>query len=744
MAHINSSLGRNRKTLLNVALLTASLLHAENVQMETIGISEVLPESLAGNDEGMFRTLSAQTLETLQGVTATNYFKSLQMLPSVNVETHDPYALSVDQNMLRVRGQVGDTFSRLSTTLEGVPFGVNVGQSGSGYIVDRENVQKLSFASGIMPVNSALGLGSTAGALDMKLLRPSDTFGVDFSAGLGTDAFNRLFLRLDSGSVAPGVKAFVSGSKASNEKWRGEGDNSRENIEAMVTVDLGDSANIEVFGAYNSFERYEYMPLSYEQSKSLSDNYQRDYNTKLTGDAAKDVLYYGYNRQSFDEYFLMTALHVNLADATLHFKPYIFGNDGYRYMGNTKKNMVQRVDLTQEAYGATLELEYPLAGGTLLGGWWYQSLESTPPPKMNKMYTINADGSLKYKTIAMLTDVDERISNSPYISYDAVFDQTHVYAGLRYLMFSFPAVTGYDTKGIGNLSYDAAMSASSGVKTGMQVDASDSDVWLPSLLVEQYLSPEWSIGGGYARNYANPWQGPLWSVYNSNTATFSAAGITLQDLWDELKLEISDNVELFARYGDARLSAKATLFYGKYDNKQVTVYDPTLQLSYYKSDASATSFGGEAELNYQISDTTGLFASAYYNRFEFDEDILLKTDIYLHTKGNQIPDVARVGAKIGLNIQGQAWHLTPMLRYVGERFGDSENTESVNPYAVVDLSGNYTLVKDRADVTLAVQNLFNQQYIGVVKNSLDDTRSGATTYYQGAPISAVLSLNVRY
>ena len=62
----------------------------------------------------------------------------------------------------------------------------------------------------------------------------------------------------------------------------------------------------------------------------------------------------------------------------------------------------------------------------------------------------------------------------------------------------------------------------------------------------------------------------------------------------------------------------------------------------------------------------------------------------------------------------------------------------------VDLSGSYTLAKDLADVTLAVQNLFNQKYIGVVKNSLDDTRTGSTTYYQGAPISAVLSLNLRY
>lgn len=48
-----------------------------------------------------------------------------------------------------------------------------------------------------------------------------------------------------------------------------------------------------------------------------------------------------------------------------------------------------------------------------------------------------------------------------------------------------------------------------------------------------------------------------------------------------------------------QFSLKNTFFYGDYKNKQVTVYDPNLDLSYYKSDSNATSIGAEIEGSYR-------------------------------------------------------------------------------------------------------------------------------------------------
>ncbi len=139
-----------------------------------------------------------------------------------------------------------------------------------------------------------------------------------------------------------------------------------------------------------------------------------------------------------------------------------------------------------------------------------------------------------------------------------------------------------------------------------------------------------------------------------------------------------------------------------------------------------------------------IFASTYYNQFEFDEDILLATNSYLKAKNNQIPDVAKVGAKIGVNLNYDKFSVTPIARYIGKRYGDAENTEKVNDYTVFDLNTKYIVQKDKVELSLALQNIFDKKYIGVVKNNLDDTRTGSTEYYQGAPFSAVFNMTVKF
>jgi len=693
--------------------------------------------------DAQVRTFDGDAARKAAGTTSADPYKSLTMLPSVNTESHDAYAQTADQSTIRVRGQVGDTFSRISSTVDGVPLGINVGNAATGYVVDMENLSGMSFATGILPSDSGLGLGTTAGALDLRVRRPDEQPGVNLATGVGGDAYHKLFFRADSGEVAPGTALFVSASSGSNDKWRGMGDITRENLSAMVRTRVSDALRVELFGAYNRFERYEYKPLEYDETLDLDRYYESDYATQITGDKFADASYYEFYRQQFDEYAASLALYATLGEVQLSLKPYLFGNDGERYLGDPSTGTVKRIEQTQEAWGATLQAEYPLAGGTLYGGWWYQRADSTPPPNLMKIYNINADGSLSFKSIGMLTKNDDRVSSAPYVGYRGTFGATTLRAGLRYLMFDFPAVTGYVTSGIGDVDYDAALAASSGVKTGMEVDANPEKLWLPSLFVEQNLGAGYHVGGGYGRNYANPWQGPLWSVYNSKSSVFSAAGITLQDLWDELRLETSDNVELFVRYGGSDLNLKTTLFYGDYAHKQVTVYDPALNLSYYKSDASSTSMGAEIEALYRVMPELDLFASAYYNRFEFDDDILLATDTYLQAEGNQVPDVARVGAKLGVSYRLGRWGFTPTLRYVGSRYGDAENREKVDPYTVVDMNVDCAIAPG-VRAALAITNLFDNRYVGVINNGLDDTRTGATSYYQGAPFSAVATLNVRY
>ena len=733
---------------LGISLLAAapacSLLFAQSTELEPV---EVLGKTeMVGHKTYIdnAKTVDNDLVQTLS-IGGADYNEAVKLLPSVNTEEQDPYALTVDQNTIRVRGQVGDTFSKISNTIDGVPFSVNVGQGGNGYLLDANNIGAVDFYTGAIPPDKGLGLGDTAGALDMQLRGPKEHFGLEGEQGYGTDAFHRSFGRVDTGKIGDLVSAFVSGSSAGNEKWRGRGEINRTNLNAMTKVDLGSGLSVELFGAYNRFDRHEYRPLTYAQTKDLSHYYDYDYNEELTGTASEDMYYYDYNKQKMTEYFTYANIEMKFGDALVSLKPYYFGNDGKRMFG--KSNAVMKVEYEQDAYGGVAEVLKPLFGGLLTVGMWYQELESMPPPAGMKKYKINSDGSLTFQAYTMLTKMGKRTSTSPFVSYEQTLGAFKYLAGARYIDFAFPAVTGYVTTGIGDVSVDDALDTNPAIKEGMQVHASHSRVWLPSLMATYALNREVDFRASYNRTYANPWQGPLWSVYNSNTATFQAAGISLQDLWDELKLEIADNFELGAKWHRGNAYTALNAYYAKVRNKQVTVYDPNVGLSYYLSNADAESKGVELEGGLSFG-RLDLYASAFYNRYEFTEDIVNKSDSVLQAKGNQVPDAPEIGAKLGAVYRVAEVRIKPVVKFISKRYGDVENTESVSPYATIDLGIDYTKrnVFDGIDLkaSLDIQNLMDKQYISVVKNDLDDTSTGATSYYPGAPMSAVFSVALAY
>jgi len=88
-----------------------------------------------------------------------------------------------------------------------------------------------------------------------------------------------------------------------------------------------------------------------------------------------------------------------------------------------------------------------------------------------------------------------------------------------------------------------------------------------------------------------------------------------------------------------------------------------------------------------------------------------------------------------------------------KRYGDVEHKERIEPYVVTDLSLSYTKKNiwqlAQLKLSLELSNITNEKYIAVI-NSFDDTRASTTTqpnntsYYQGAPFSAIGTLAVNF
>ena len=694
------------------------------------------------------KIVTKESIENRVGPGQTNPYKALDMLSSVHTGQVDSYGLSLDQNSFRIRGLYADTFSRLALTLDGVPQVVNVGQGAMGSTIDMENIGYMSLQAGAPSADSGLGFGNNAGSLDMSLIRPKDNFEMSFKQSLGTDEFYRTFIRVDSGKFANGAKMFVSASHSSADKWRGDGDQQRDNIELALTLPIKD-VKIEALYAHNDIKRNDYRGLTYAQSQNLDKYYEYDFDTALSGKGgANDKYYYDFNKQHFTEDLVQFELSAPIFGGKFSFKPYYIYTDGYRYASSGQAtSQIVKTEMTQNQYGAVAKYEKNILDTDATFGYWYQSIESIPPPTAQKNYTINKNGSLIFSSWGMLNDVGERITHSPFVNLKKKYGDLELTGGIRYLSFKMPEIQGYNLTGLGDISADDAVSRAS-KNPNMHVNAVTFSEWLPSVALGYKINSQMDLTASYKRGVASPWQGPLWSTFNSNSATFLAKGITLQNIWDKMEMETSDHYDLGLKIKGENWSLEPTVYYVKYDNKQVTAYDPVVKLTYYQSNAKAEGQGVELSGVYAFNSNLQFEGAISYNELNFTQNLTTGGGAKVASDGNQVPDAPKILAKAALNAKIGDYFVIPAVRYVDKRYGDILNKESIDAYTTVDLTFGITKKKLWAfkDVTASInmQNLMNQKYIGIIKNDLDDTASGATTYYQGAPFSAVATISMKF
>lgn len=170
-------------------------------------------------------TVSKDAIQKLGGPAQTSIYQTLRLLPSVTVETADPYGLNTRTPFnFRVRGQPG---KGTAMTIEGVPVWAQESPGPRPDMLDLENVSRVTLYRGAIPPDKGLGAMNIAGAIDIGVLRPSDHFGVDVRQSFGSYSFLRSFARIDSGTLSTGTKLYASYSYTTADKWRGEGGRQR-------------------------------------------------------------------------------------------------------------------------------------------------------------------------------------------------------------------------------------------------------------------------------------------------------------------------------------------------------------------------------------------------------------------------------------------------------------------------------------------------------------------------------------
>jgi len=671
-----------------------------------------------------------------QGPSAkTSVYKAIDILPGISVESADPYGLSAEQSSSRIRGMRG---SLGAMTVEGVP---NYGGNPIGprdYIYDMENLQSISVYKGAVPGDLGTGVGDRGGAIELKPRWPAKEFGAIINQGVGTDSYNRTFLRLDSGSLTDFDTRFSgSYSYTQADKWKGPGEiGPRNNANLALSQPLGQEVSIDVWFNYNDLKQDLYRALSYSQVQNLSDSYKFDYNPDLTGKKSQDIYYYKYNTGAYKNTDVLGLITINhFQNLIFTIKPYYSVEDSQIYQGVTSGGgRIQKRNRDIERPGAIAEAKWDADIFTATLGYHF---EKNDMKIFSENYGITSSG-LAWQGYGNFASPSASYINSPYFKIAGTYEDFDLQAGLKYFRYDEGASQGYVTD---SKTYELVRAPD------LDREERVYDILLPTLGVGYHFSEAFQVYASYGKSFIRPYSYmPLVNLYNTYRQRFIDAGITLNDLFSGYEMEETDTVDVGVRWNTSWFDITPTVFFNKSKNLFTNVYDPRVDLSYQQNSAEASGYGIDVGANFYLAKPLTFFINPSWTVLRYDEDIDSNGSI-ITIKDNQVVDTPEFLVKAGLLFKWENLEIIPMVRFMSSRYANAENSQKVDAYAIADLRLAYEWDKipiaKSLKFSLDLNNLFDKEYISYISAS-DYTTGGSASYYPGGPFTAVFMASLTF
>ena len=690
--------------------------------------------------------VSQEGMGTFGAAGGANAYSLVSGLPSVKVQLLDPYGMTnkIGGNKgMRVRGIAA--WHGANGTVDGLNLS-GIGP-GAGYlsIFDMENLAGASLVQGPVPPDRP-NFFTVSGALDSQLAWPEAEATRDVSVSAGSFDFRRLFARVDSGNFAGESRVSFSASDTSSDLWRGPGESKRNNYQLAASTRAGD-VNLRFMAVSSQIDQHNYRPLTAAQAADLDRNYKLGYDAVAS--AASPQTYYNYNKQSFTETgYVAEGDYRFSADTRLVVKAYYLNEDGWSMDAVTvgAANRVRRWIMDHDSYGVTGEVQTRLGLTDLKLGYAWSSLEPPGPPNAQKLYTPTTTGltfaaatsnttTLNKGWITLSEITDRHQFQNYYVSGSREWGDTRVQGGLRYMREILPSFAEHNKIGVGDVSYDSAIKSSPVL---ISVKGPTISEVLPYLGVSHALSSAVELKASAGRLYG----APSFDIWNSSAKTQTQA--RAQQLWDSLKGETDDAVDVSLRFNLGKVYVEPTLYYAKVSNKSVNTYDPAVNLTYARNIGNGYTQGAQVAWGWTPTDPWTIFGSAAYNKAVFSENIQTGAATTLKVSGLQFPDTPRRTLTVGTTWQAAGFTATPILRYMGERYDDSVHTNRVGGFSTVDLTLGYgqKATWGKLDYSVSVMNLFDKRYVGLIDSG--DLQTGNVNYYPGAPRTLIAKLALKF
>ena len=745
-----------KPSYLLLSLAACAVLAADPLGIERIVVTDGIDDGegmmIDRSQSGANQSFGTKSIATLSTQANMNPYSVISYSPSVNFTPVDPSGSNEPSyhDPIRIRGKSqsgpGGVFM-----IDGMPVSSNPG--GGKQLLDMENVASIDLLKGYLPVDKNLGFSSLIGKVDLNLRHAQPRGGGEVSQSFGSDDFLRTFVRFDSGRIGD-VAVFGSFSRLTNDKTKGEGDLQRLNGTLGLTYTPSDAFKAKITAICNSDDHHNYYNLSYAEASDLGTNFNKDFATsKPTAD--NDVNYYDWNKQSFDTTAVMGEIEVRpTANDTITVKPYYKKDRGEywfsKFDADPTKQRVVNWRMDHDLYGAVAAYDHTFSEAlkTKIGYWYHKQLPPGPPSDQVKYQVVN--GELVFNGYAVLADNDYHVLQAPFAQLSGEIGALTYVAGLQYQSFRLGALkshTNGNQTGAANPDYDAAIAATA-VDPWASVDAKTFHTYIPSLYLGYDLTPSANVYLDYSRTYG--FDVNLFPSYVSNRANFVSKNVTLQQLWDKLDLELSDNIDLGFKTTVGGITLNPLLFVSFVQNKQANIYDPTFGVNYPANIGDALGYGAEFSAYGPINEQLELLLGLSYNRYSFTQNFRSSPTTTVETDGKQLPDAPRYMAKAALSYSIGNWTLTPSARYTSSRWGDVANTQKVDAFTVVDVDMAYRMARFMGSrdalFRLTAANLTDEKYISTI-NAADNFLAAtgtASTYQTGAPLGVYGSIHLKF
>jgi iron complex outermembrane receptor protein len=701
--------------------------------------------------QGEVRQVQSLTATQLdQFAAGTSPLKAIEKLPGVNFQSADPYGSYEWSTRIVVRGF---NQNQMGFTLDEVPLGDMSYANHNGLHISRavmsENIGGVSLSQGA----GALATASTSnlgGTLEFTTARPNEEFGINTNVSFGSDAAQRLFLRLDSGDLGTGTRFFVSAASQGTDKWKGGGSQEQDYLNFKLEQTFG---NALVTAYYSDSDRAEndYQDMSKDMIRRLGsdwDNYYPDWDRAVAaargnfsgGVTSLDDAYWnaaGLRKDTLSYVALDLPITENIDWKTT---AYFHDNEGQGLWGTPyvatpggAPLTVRSTEYQIDRSGIISNLNVTAGAHTLSLGLWTEDNDFEQARRFYGEPSAAAPtrNFLEFQRNPLLTQWEYAFNTETTQIH--VKDTWQATDALR-LEFGFKSVQ-VDV---------SARTIVGDNKTG-KIDTDEG--FLPQAGFVYDLDSQGEVFGAYSKNVR--------ALIGSATGTspFSASQAGFDAIKNSIEPETSTTFEFGWRFRTDVIEGVVSAYNVNFDDRLLAIQQGSAIIGAFNALAnvgSVTSRGVETGIIWNMTSNLSWYNSASYNQSKIDDDFFSGTT-RVNTAGKTVVDSPEWMVNSEVSYEMERMFAKVHLKYTGERQYTFLNQGSVESATIVNVSagyrfGNLGMLKElTAQVDLT--NLMDRDYISTVGSGgfgNSDVNGTAQTLLPGAPRQLFLSLKAAF